>query len=63
MGFLFGFLFGGFFGHTARHMASSSLTMLPAMEVQSLKRWTAREVLDQVVVFTFTFKLIKAKHN
>ena len=41
----------------------SSATMPPAMEVQSLNRWTAREVLDQVVVCTFTFKLIKAKHS
>ena len=37
----------------------SSLTTPPAMQVQSLNCWTAREVLDQVVAFTFAFKLIK----
>ena len=33
------------------------------MQVQSLNRWTAREVLDQAVAFTFAFKLIKVKHT
>ena len=41
----------------------SSLTTPPAMQVQSLNCWTAREVLDQAVAFTFAFKLIKVKHT